>query len=157
MSELYNSKLKILFNCKIWENSKNEKKFISDLILRCQKKVPAYILNSKALNIDNKILWIHICLILVIIKLVYAKKNEFGNDLVVVCGHLLRKGTAYLNIWRYLAELITLFLLWTSTSFLVSIFDKDFCHASFEHFFHLIWTTDHERKSFLICNDFSLG
>ena len=52
------------------------------------KNVPTYILNSRALNSGNKIFWIYFWLILVIMKLVHAKKIGFGNDLVVVFGHL---------------------------------------------------------------------
>ena len=52
------------------------------------KKGSTYILNSRAPNIGNKILWIHIYLKLVKMILVHAKKIWFGNDLAVVFGHL---------------------------------------------------------------------
>ena len=58
------------------------------------KKVPTYILNSRALNIGNTILWIHIYLIFVIMNIeqVHAKQIGIGNDLVIVFGHLRPAG-----------------------------------------------------------------
>ena len=41
-------------------------------------------------------------------------------------------------------------------AFQFDIYDKDYCHASFKYLNHLIWTPEHERKSYQICQDLSL-